>query len=590
MIEVEMPDGTILEFPEGTPPDVMQAQAQQYMGGAQPAPTEAQPAPQGGGLLNTVYENIIGSGEADTPGERFGQTLNEMGRAGAAGVARGVAGLADIPGMIVGGASNLASAGLERVGADPTFIRGMQMGLEGQPMGTGDRAREGIGAITGGASEYQSPTTAGQFAGTVGEFLPGAMLGGGSSLASNALRYGVLPGVASEAAGQLTEGTAAEPYARAAAAIGAPLGAAAIEKGVRRAITPLPGIDAERLKLTKVLDDFGVPVTAGQRTGSETLRRIEGSTARGAQMMDDQAEAFTAAALKSIGVDAKRATPDVIEEASRKIGGVFNSVTKGVDVAPDAPLLTKMSDALREYRELAPSAEVAPIFSNINKELVKAFRGQNSIPATTLNSWRSQLSKLTTSNSAATREAAKVALEAVDESLTKSLTALGRADDVARLSEARGQWRNLLAIEGAASRAGESTASGLLSPSVLRNEVVRQGRTGYTRGTRGGLADLTRAAEGVIKPLPTVQAGGARNINLLPTMASSGAGGAIGGMVGGPVGAVVGGSLGAAAPQVGANMAMSPAIQRYLANQAVGAGGDIFDPNVIRATGGLLAQ
>ena len=31
MIEVEMPNGVVLEFPDGTPQDVMVQQAQQYM-------------------------------------------------------------------------------------------------------------------------------------------------------------------------------------------------------------------------------------------------------------------------------------------------------------------------------------------------------------------------------------------------------------------------------------------------------------------------------------------------------------------------------------------------------------------------------
>lgn len=68
----------------------------------------------------------------------------------------------------------------------------------------------------------ESPrTTVGRYAHTVGEFLPGIMAPG-QSLARNALLYAALPGVASEAAGQATEGTSAEPYARLAAALAAP--------------------------------------------------------------------------------------------------------------------------------------------------------------------------------------------------------------------------------------------------------------------------------------------------------------------------------------------------------------------------------
>ena len=537
-----------------------------------PPPQPEQPERGFGQML---YENIIGSGAVDTPGERLGQYI----RGGTAAVARGIADVPALPANI----AQLGAMGVEKALGmeEPSMVS--------RALGALPETREMLAAIPviGPESQYQAPGLLGEYISTAGEFAGGA---GASAGPRAMLRYGAAPGVASEAAGQATEGTALEPYARTAAALAAPLATNVLENVARRAITPIPNVDPVRSELAKVLEGFDIPLTAGQRTGSETLRRIEGSTARGAQFMEDQAEAFTSAALKSIGVTAKRATPDVLDDASKQIGGVFNSVTKGVNVAPDAPLLTRMSNALQEYRQLAPSAEVAPIFRNINAEMVKSFRSGNPIPASQMTSWRSQLSKLTTSSQPATREAAKSALEAIDDSLTRTLTSMGRADDVARLSQARSQWRDLLAIEGAASRAGEGTALGLLSPSQLRNEIVRQGRTGYTRGTREGLADLTRAAEGVMKPLPTTTAGGVRSIELLPTFGASGVGASLGALAGGPAGAAIGGAMGAAAPSVLASQAMTPTVQRYLANQMVGSGPSVANQRMLGLLPGLLSQ
>jgi hypothetical protein len=59
----------------------------------------------------------------------------------------------------------------------------------------------------------------GDYARTAGEILPGALLMPEGSLAANALRYGLLPALSSETAGQLTKGTAAEPWARIAGGI-----------------------------------------------------------------------------------------------------------------------------------------------------------------------------------------------------------------------------------------------------------------------------------------------------------------------------------------------------------------------------------
>jgi hypothetical protein len=72
---------------------------------------------------------------------------------------------------------------------------------------------------------YQPQTQAGKYLNTGLEFVPGAIAGGPlagglRAIPGAALRYGFIPGLISEAAGQATEGTAAEPWARAAAALG----------------------------------------------------------------------------------------------------------------------------------------------------------------------------------------------------------------------------------------------------------------------------------------------------------------------------------------------------------------------------------
>jgi hypothetical protein len=53
---------------------------------------------------------------------------------------------------------------------------------------------------------YQPETIIGDYAQTAGEFVPGALLMPEGSLAANALRYGLLPALSSETAGQLTQG------------------------------------------------------------------------------------------------------------------------------------------------------------------------------------------------------------------------------------------------------------------------------------------------------------------------------------------------------------------------------------------------
>ena len=154
------------------------------------------------GLMDMLYENVVGRGAVDTPGERAGELVRGLG----AGAMRGAAELVGLPGSAMQGMDYLA----RRAGLIPEEYR--------SPVAeamSGAGLRRGLEQVTGGASEYVAPGTAGEFAGTVGEFVGG---GAGGRLAPL-----VAGGLASEAAGQMTEGTALEMPARIAGAFFGPV-------------------------------------------------------------------------------------------------------------------------------------------------------------------------------------------------------------------------------------------------------------------------------------------------------------------------------------------------------------------------------
>lgn len=545
---------------------------------AEVAAADAQAMP-GRGWGQALYDNVIGdpTDGVDSYGEQTGRFLNDVAGAGLAGLSRGVTGLADAPGALANAYGSLVAAGLEKTGlASPEFAGMVREGIVAtSPSGDGSTFRDAASAVTGGATDYRGEGRIARYAGTIGEFLPGAAAFGGMSPA-NLARFGVVPAITSEAAGQATEGTGWETAARVGGAIAGGVLPGAIAKGVSKLVSPYGGADPERLKLAAVLDDFGVPISAGQRVGNEALRRKEGLTGAGQALNETQREAFTRAALKTAGTDASRATPEVLAETAKRIGDVFDDVVRGVDVTPDPASITALSEAVSTYKSLAPTGNQAPLVSNVFKETTKAMRGGNSIPAATLKVWRSGLSKLTASADTATREAATMALEAVDDMMTAALNAAGRADDVARLATARGEWRNFLAIQKAATGAGESTAAGLLSPAQLRSAVVQQGRSAYARGARGDIGELARAGVGVMDSLPN--SGTPAGIRaMIPGGSLSAAIGAGLGSGAGPWGAAAGAVAGAALPGIAGAVRMSGPVQAYLANQLA--------PNVIARTG-----
>jgi hypothetical protein len=176
-------------------------------------------------------------------------------------------------------------------------------------------------------------------------------------------------------------------------------------------------------------------------------------------------------------------------------------------------------------------------------------------------------------------------LELVDDVMESGVRAAGRPADVARLAEARGQWRNLLAIEGAAARAGESAALGVISPARLASEVTRQSKSQWAKGTRGEIADLARAGVGVMSPLPTVTAGGVRSIEGLSRMGGAAAGATGGAALGSPTLAALGSVAGYAAPGMMNYLRAGP-LQGMIARAGEREGTKILDKRLLN----ILAQ
>lgn len=593
MIIVELPDGRAVEFPEGTSRDVMKRAIQNLMmrdraqaaraGTLAMQPGSAERAEAANEIAErqmavsqpgSFMENIIGRGAADTPGERAGELIRGAGAA----VARG---MADVPALPVN-LAQLAATGVEKLFGmeQPSAV---SRALAGLP-----ETREMLAAIPviGPESRYVAPGLAGEYISTAGEFAGGA---GAMAGPSAMMRYGVVPGLASEAAGQATEGTNVEPYARMVGAIAAPIAAGAAGRLATDVISPAAGqITPARREAVEALRREGVRPTAGQVTGVEPQRYREAASQAGVDLAEQAAGDFTAAVMRSVGSSATRATPEALMEAQRRLSGVYDDVARGVAVVPDSGVLTKMSEALATYRELAPSASAPPIFANINKAMVRSFRSGEAIANETLMSWRKNLSRLTTSADDATRSAAITAIETVDDAIAQALVGAGRADDVQRLTEARNQYRNLLAIEQAAMRAD---VEGVISPLALRTALLTQGRRRYVQG-RGDLAEITRAASDIMSPLPQSGTQPRLSARELFSGASGGTGVGLGafGLGLDPVTSTAIGGTAAIMPALRNAFLTSGPGQAYYQNQLLPQFGPIIDRRMIGMVPGLMSN
>ena len=538
MIEVELPNGDIVEFPDGTSRDVMQ----KAIAGHQGIKTND-------GEPGWLYQNVIGHGAVDTPGERLGELIRGAGAA----TARGIADVPAMPANIAQiGAKGVEKAlGMEKPSA-------VSRALDKLPDTRGLLAKV---PIIGPESQYVAPGKAGEFVATAGEFAGGA----GAAAGPKALiRYGAIPGLVSEGAGQAAREfmPEAEPYARAAAAIGASLAATPkptrYGKGVLKA-------DDEAVDAANYLAARGVKPTAGQVADSSGLMKMEGSL----NATKSQQEAFTQAALRTAGnATAKRATPKVLRQTQDDLTDGMNRILNF-----DAPIPQnvgqKAMTVADDYFTGTAGRDLPVALRKVSEELIDVASNPQTvlIPAKTLRKWRTELGRYTTSPQEMTKDAAHALREVIDDITESALVKAGRTDDIAALADLRTKYRNFLAVADASSRGGREGARGLISPERLDTASKRvMGRLNTAVGKGTEVPELSRKGISTIGAAPTVSAGGVRDV-LTPVTASLGMGGA--GVAGGlamsnPLAAASLGTAGLLAPIIGRKAVNSGLIQSIL--------------------------
>lgn len=490
-------------------------------------------------------------------------TAADVAKSFGSGVASGLVGLAGLPGDL----AEYGARGLDRASR---FVGGL-VGADVQPRP--DRAPTYGSADIGKAVKnvtgdfYEPQTTAGEYARTVGEFAPG-IIGGPGSVGLRAVTQVAIPGLASEAAGQLSKGTAVEPYARVAGAVAGGL----VPSALGRAISPMP-INAERQAAVNALRNEGVTdLTAGQVTGRKPLQYLEAERGRGGNLMESQAEQFTAAALRRVGENANRATPEVIDNAFRRLGTEFDYLAQNNTARFDNALIGDLRRSTDDYNNLVSPPNRTPAVDNFLTEITNAaVRSGGNIPGTTYQSLRSRMESAARSmgNNPEARNAIRDMREALDDAMERSIRRAGRPDDLQAWQDARRQYRNLLTVERAVTGAGEGAAAGLISPAKLRESTVStQGRRNYARG-HGDFADLARSGVQVMSPLPNSGTAGRMSAQNLGAGAMSLAGGIGGGAYSGgdPTSTAAGFLLGALAPRAAGRAATSRVGRAYLGNQ-----------------------
>lgn len=559
MIQVQIEGGPSLQFPEGTDPTVIQRVVRQVTTGA------TAPAPERGGLETAA--NVAG---------QFGAGVNRR--------------VADVAGAL----PNLYDAGLQAVGlprlfgneqntASERILSGINsvVGAPPAPSGTMERLARGAGSGLVDAATIALPA-AGVARATqaAGAAAPSLVNRAATSLAAQ-------PGV--QAASGMVGGAIGDatdsPILGAAAAFATPLAAAL----GARAITPVrTNISPQRAALVAAAEREGIPVQAGQATGSRFLQNIENQleqlplTGNRQQAIREGAEsAFTAAAWRRAGETATDVSPATINRARARIGADIRNIANRntLQITPQLDSeLTQIEDSLR----FIPAEAAGPVRARIMQLRGMTIPPPASAPGAVANpatmplgtvpgaSYRMMDSQLGRSMRSTNNGDLRAALGDLRERLRLAMDASiaqgATPDDAAAWARARRDYANLMVIANAAGRAGAGAAEGRLSPLALRGALDQSTGGGYAFG-RGDLNELARIGQSVLRPPPDSGTAGRTMAQNLLTGGAVTSGAGMGAMAGGPVGAMAGAAGTLALPPLIQALMNSQAGQAYLRNQ-----------------------
>lgn len=477
MIEVELPDGSIAEFPDGTPKDVMKRAIQSRVGGKGAQPKSGalyRPGPNLEGLPIPGTKPTRGYLNQVPPNQSFGvsasDTLNPLPAIAAFGDQ--MAAKTPIAGPWLQQTRDQLNANV--YGGSPEEARAdINETVRQNPVAA--TAGGVVGSTLPYAAAATNPVTAGAL-GMSGPLAQRLLMTMGSQYAINTgdnLAHGQSIEDASKNA--IIPSLATTPFAL--------FGKGAAPKG-------------SRAEAIEVLKREGVPLTGGQSRGSKALMQAEsqlGGTAA-QTMRDKQLSAYTKAALKSAGIQADNAGPEVMQAAFDRAGKTFDQLARMTVVKVDQQLQDDLLRAVTGFEDA--SGQSIPVLTNIlNRVGTLSKQNGGKLPG------ESYQILVTDIREAMEAGGPTKALGKMREALDDAVERSANGQTKAAWQTARQRYANLNVIVNAVKGAGESAAQGHITPEALRAAVAQGNPRRYVKGG-GDLNELARAGVIAMPRLP----------------------------------------------------------------------------------------
>lgn len=259
-------------------------------------------------------------------------------------------------------------------------------------------------------------------------------------------------------------------------------------------------LDPESAKLaSSAVNKWGIPLSAPQMAGtpgvaiaSSALNRLPFSGAEG--FAEKQSDAWNHAVASTIGEDATRLTPDVMNSARKRIGGYYDSVAANTNLNIDQKFADDLRDTMTEAAQTLQEQQLKPLVNQVQNIAGKIDPTAKTISGATYQAITSQgapLDRLIDSADPNVGYYANKLKKVLDGALARSASPA----DQDLLATADKQWASLKTIQPLAAKA----PTGQISPALLAGRVNANTGNGMAFGWGGDLGELARIGQRFLK-------------------------------------------------------------------------------------------
>lgn len=511
MPRVNLPDGSVINFPEGTPEAEMNAAIEGLLSGSPAAPVEqAQPTSYADKKAAFIAEN-----NARMAGVTPESVSNDMQRI-AGGVVRGMRDVPDAGAQLV---TRGMEAGANYIAPDSGFSQwatGQRQNVEGINR---EAEREYQEEWRGGDTGFDAPRLAGNVLATapLAYAMPGATAAGLGARVASGVAFGGL--AASLMPVNSPEGQSASDFWQQK---GLQAGTGALVGGAVPMVTSLAGrlINPKSSPEVQSLMKRGVTPTPGQTLGGGakafeekmTSVPLVGDVIKGGQRraIEDFNRAVYDDVLKPAGLPApKTVGREAVEEVGNKLSQAYDDLVNNpaVTMRGDRQFAQELSN-LNQMAQSLPAKEQAQWQKFITDKLVRAFSPNGRMDGRSFKELESVLSAQAKKFGGTTDAYQQSLGDAFGELLDSLRGAFARSnqgvmvngvDAGKRLADLNASWAKLVRLERAAGLQGAT--DGVITPAQLSSAVkaVDQSTRGraYARGT-ALMQDVSDPAKAVL--------------------------------------------------------------------------------------------